>query len=57
MATQQAVCMESASKPAWKPICCGQDMAALVRRMILGQDGHVSFCSVWNCGVCGRLLL
>jgi hypothetical protein len=58
MQAQNTLCsIESASKPTWKPICCGQDMAELVRRMILGQDGHVSFCSVWNCGVCGRLLL
>jgi hypothetical protein len=43
--------------PSWKPICCGRDMAELVRRLIFGHDGQMVFCSVWNCGVCGRLLL
>lgn len=58
MPTLQPVQVESAKRPqAWSPICCGQDMAELVRRMIFGGDGHVTFCSVWNCAVCGRLLL
>ena len=42
---------------AWSPICCGRDMYQLIRRMIVGSDGNITFCGVWNCTVCGRLLL
>ena len=58
MPTLQPVSMQGARVPGtWKPICCGQDMFELVRRMILGRDGTVTYCGVWNCSVCGRLLL
>ena len=58
MHTCQTVLAEKPKIPqAWSPICCGRDMYALIRRMILGCDGSITFCSVWNCTVCGRLLL
>ena len=58
MPMTQPVAMQDARVPgAWKPICCGKDMLELVRRMILGWDGKVTYCGVWNCSVCGRLLL
>ena len=52
----QAVLRDS-TEPAWKPICCRRSMIELVRRMIFQSDGRLVVCSVWNCGICGRLVL
>lgn len=39
------------------PICCKQEMHEMIRRAILRSDGTLTFCSVWHCLNCGRLLL
>ncbi len=58
MHTCQTNSVEKTKGPqAWSPICCGRDMFQLIRRMIVGSDGSITFCGVWNCTVCGRLLL
>jgi len=43
--------------PAWKPICCRHQMFELVRRLVFQGDGQMVMSYVWNCGVCGRLVL
>jgi hypothetical protein len=39
------------------PICCKREMFEMIRRAILRRDGTLTFCSVWHCLNCGRLLL
>lgn len=39
------------------PICCKREMHEMIRRAILRSDGTLTFCSVWHCLNCGRLLL
>ena len=45
-----------AQSSSWSPLCCGQAMFQLLRRMLVLSTGKVLFSSVWNCTYCGRLM-